>query len=141
MTLGAGVVIIVGLVIGWAIQMALAYRQAAVYQSHVGTLRRLGPSATGRSGSRVKGIAYCTLARDHAGRVAGAETLRGLTVFARPRPRPDLVGRPLEELVCTDSASSVECAISDAATALLAHQEQQKQHESADASGGDPWTH
>jgi glucitol operon activator protein len=141
MTLGAGVVIIVGLVIGWAIQMALAYRQAAVYENHVRSLRRLGPSATGRSGSRIKGVAYCTLAADHAGRVAGAETLRGLTVFARPRPRPDLVGRPLEELVSTGSASPVECAISDAATTLLEHREQAKKHESADATGGDPWTH
>lgn len=141
MTLGAGVVVIVGLVIGWTIQMALAYRQATVYQSQVRRLRRLGPSATGRSGSRIKGIVYCTLAADHAGQVAGAEILRGLTVFARPRPRPELVGRPLEELVCTGSASAIECAVSDAATALIAHREQEGQHESVNASGGDPWTH
>ncbi len=141
MTVGAGVVVIVGLVIGWAIQMALAYRQAAVYQRHVRRLRRLGPSATGRSGSRVKGIAYCTLAADHAGQVVGAEILRGLTVFARPRPRPELVGRPLEELVSTGPASTVERAVSDAASTLIAHRAQEGQHESVNASGGDPWTH
>jgi len=141
MTPGAGVVVIVGLVIGWAIQMALAYRQAAVYQSHVRRLRRLGPSATGRSGSRVRGIAYCTLVANQAGQVAGAEILRGLTVFARPRPRPGLVGRPLEELVCTGPASTVERAVSDAAKTLLAHREQEGQRESVNSSRGDPWTH
>ena len=141
MTAGAGVLIIVGLVIGWAIQMALAYRQAAVYQNQVRTLRRLGPSATGRSGSRIKGVAYCTLAADRDGRVAGAEVLRGFTVFARPTSRPELIGRPLEELVCTGPVPAVERAISDAATTLLGHLEQARKHESADANGGDPWTH
>ncbi len=132
---------IAGLVVGWAIQMALAYRQAAVYQSHVSRLRRLGPSATGRSGSRIKGIAYCTLVADGGGQVAGAEILRGLTVFARPRPRPELVGRPLQELVCTGPASTVERAVSDAAATLIAHREQQGQHETVNSPGGDPWTH
>ncbi|MBA2272524.1 MAG: hypothetical protein H0W21_01280 [Actinobacteria bacterium] len=141
MILGAGVVIIVGLVIGWAIQMALAFRQASVYQSHVRGLRRLGTSATGRSGSRIKGIAYCTLAADQAGQVAGAEILRGLTVFARPRPQPELVGRPLEELVRTGPASTVERAVSDAATTLIAQREQEGHRKSVNASGGDPWTH
>ncbi|MDQ3766225.1 MAG: transcriptional regulator GutM [Actinomycetota bacterium] len=141
MTLGAGVVIIIGLVIGWAIQMALAFRQATIYQNRVRRLRRLGPSATGRSGSRIKGIAYCSIAADYAGRVAGAEVLRGLTVFARPRPLPELVGRPLEELVCTGPASTIERAVSDAATTLMTHRAQEGQHESVNSSGGDPWTH
>ncbi|MBA3349681.1 MAG: hypothetical protein H0T12_03900 [Actinobacteria bacterium] len=140
MTPGAGVIVIVGLVFGWAIQMALAYRQATIYQRHARALKRLGPSATGRSGSRIKGIAYCTLAADDAGRVAGAEILRGLTVFASPRPLPEVVGRPLEELVRTGPASTVERAISDAAETLITHQEQERQHESVNASGGDSWT-
>lgn len=141
MTPGAGVVVVIGLVFCWAIQMALAYRQANVYQSQVRKLRRLGPSATGRSGTRLRGVAYCTLAVDDSGRVAGAEILRGLTVFARPRPRPDLVGRSLEELVCSDTATTVERAISDAATTLIVHLQEGKKHEAVTTSGGDPWTH
>lgn len=141
MTPGAGVVVIIGLVIGWAIQMALAYRQATVYQSHVRKLRRLGPSATGRSGTRLRGVAYCTLAVDDSGRVAGAEILRGLTVFARPHPRPELVGRPLEELVRSDTATTVERAASDAATTLIAHLQEGKKNGAVTTPGGDPWTH
>lgn len=141
MTPGAGVVVIVGLVFGWAIQMALAHRQATVYQDHVRKLRRFGLSATGRSGSRLKGVAYCTLAADDAGRVAGAEVLRGLTVFARPRSHPELIGRALEDLVCPGKATTVERAVSEAASTLVAHLEERRQQEPITTSGGDPWTH
>ena len=141
MTPGAGVVVIVALVFGWAVQMALAYRQATIYRTRIRKLSRLGISATGRSGSRLKGVVYCTLAADHHGHVAGAEVLRGLTVFARPRPHPELVGRPLQELVCDGPASTVDRAVSEAATTLIAHREREQGSESIDLSGGDPWTH
>ncbi len=120
MNFGTAVMVIVALAVGWVIQMSLAYRQANVFQRQVRSLRARGPTATGRSGSRLRGIVYCTIAVDDDGRVAGAELLRGYTVFARPRTFPELVGCPLGDLVARDS-SITDRATADAARTLLAH--------------------
>ncbi|MGH2750789.1 MAG: transcriptional regulator GutM [Actinomycetota bacterium] len=112
-------VIIGALAAGWCVQIYLAMKQAKAFQASVRTLRTVGRTAVGRGGSRYRGVAFCALAEDRGGRVARASVLRGVTVFSRPRPAPELVGRSLAELTEKDSNSSLDLAIADAARHLL----------------------
>jgi glucitol operon activator protein len=130
MSPAAAVLVVVALAVGWVAQMALAYRQAIVFQRQVKSLKRLGPTATGRSGSRLKGIAYCALAVDARGRVAGALLLRGYTVFARPKPLPDLLGVPVQELTSRGS-SLADRALQDAAGMLIAYNRREEEEKTS----------
>ncbi len=55
-------------------------------------LCRLGAVGVGRSGGRFRPRVVLALAFDADRRVCGSLLLRGLTVFARPRPLPRLHG-------------------------------------------------
>jgi glucitol operon activator protein len=82
----------------WLLQMGLAWWQAQAFMKHVKVLRREGKVSIGSSGGRMRGRAYVAMAVDPADRVTAAESLRGTTVFARPKPIPSLVGRVVAEI-------------------------------------------
>jgi glucitol operon activator protein len=121
----AVVFIIIALGVGWALQLALAYRQATTFNRRVRALTELGPTAVGRAGTRTRGVVFAAIAADGAGTVRGAEILKGLTVFAKPRPFPQLVGRDVHSLARTESKKTTDLAIADAASHLLAAQDQE----------------
>jgi glucitol operon activator protein len=113
------VVVIIGLAVAWAIQIYFTARQAKSFQSRVNALRKSGRTAVGRGGSRYRGTVYCALASGDRSTVSAAAVLRGMTVFARPRDVPELVGRPLTELADTKPTSSKDEAVAHAARILL----------------------
>jgi glucitol operon activator protein len=116
----AVVLIIIALGVGWAVQLALAYRQAKRFNRRVRALTKLGPTAVGRAGSRSRGVVFAAIAADPAGTVRGAEMLKGITVFAKPRPLPQLIGSDVHSLAQTGSRKTTDLAIADAASHLLA---------------------
>ena len=89
--------------LAWLLQLALAYRQARLFYKHVNALRKLGRCATSVSGGRYRGRTYVILvAHPQTQIIIKAEQLRGLTVFARLKPVPQLEGRSLDELLAPD---------------------------------------
>jgi len=61
-------------------------------------LRRLGRVSIGASRRQFRGRAYVVVAVGPDDRVTAAEALRGVTVFANPKPVPALMGLPAAEL-------------------------------------------
>jgi glucitol operon activator protein len=114
------IVLITGLGAGWALQLYLTHLQARRFSETVRAMRRQGRAAVGRGGSRYRGMAYCALAADDTDTIVAACVLRGATVFARPKPAPDLIGRPLRELIQDPDSSAIEQAAAEAAGALVA---------------------
>jgi DNA-binding transcriptional regulator of glucitol operon len=95
--MGVGVIfILVGLL--WLLQLVLAYQQAQRFMQRARVLRRQGRVSIGASRRQLRGRAYVALAVGPDDRVAAAEALRGITVFANARPVPALLGLPAAEL-------------------------------------------
>jgi glucitol operon activator protein len=82
----------------WALQLALAYRQAQRFMKRSRALRRQGRVSIGASRRQMRGRAYVVVAVGPDDRVVAAEALRGVTVFANAKPVPALVGLPVAEL-------------------------------------------
>ncbi len=82
----------------WLLQLILAYQQAQRFMQRARMLRRQGRVSIGASRRQIRGRAYVVVAVGPDGRVAAAEALRGVTVFANPRPVPALLGMPAAEL-------------------------------------------
>jgi glucitol operon activator protein len=116
----AVVFIIIALAIGWVLQLLLAYRQARSFNRRVRALRSVGETAVGRAGSRSRGVVFAAIAADPAGVVRAAEVLKGVTVFARPRPLPQIVGKEVRALAETGSKKTTDRALARAAMHLLA---------------------
>lgn len=116
----AVVFIIIALAIGWVLQLLLAYRQATSFNRRVRALRSVGTTAVGRAGSRTRGFVFAAIAADARGTVRGAEILKGITVFAMPRPMPQLIGSDVRVLAETESKKTTDRALADAASHLLA---------------------
>jgi glucitol operon activator protein len=106
----------------WLLQLVLAYQQAQRFMARTRALRRQGKVAIGASRRQLRGRAYVVVAVGPDGRLTAAEALRGLTVFANPRPVPALVGLPAAELAAgaqvRDLPSRVLAAAHSAAAAL-----------------------
>jgi glucitol operon activator protein len=106
----------------WLLQLVLAYQQAQRFMARARALRRRGRVAIGASRRQLRGRAYVVVAVGPDDRLTAAEALRGLTVFANPRPVPALVGLPAVELASgahvPDLAPRVLAAAHSAAAAL-----------------------
>jgi DNA-binding transcriptional regulator of glucitol operon len=95
--MGVGAIfILLGLL--WVLQLVLAYQQAQQFMARARALRRQGRVSIGASRRQLRGRAYVVVAVDSDDRVAAAEALRGVTVFANAKPVPALVGLPAAEL-------------------------------------------
>jgi DNA-binding transcriptional regulator of glucitol operon len=82
----------------WVLQLGLAYQQARRFMTRTRALRRQGRVSIGASRRQLRGRAYVVVAVGPDDRVAAAEALRGITVFANARPVPALIGLPAAEL-------------------------------------------
>jgi DNA-binding transcriptional regulator of glucitol operon len=81
----------------WICQMVLNWRQVKRFMADVATLRASGDVVIGR-GKRRGMRSYVALAvRD--GRVAGSRILTGVSVFARSKPNPALLGASMKDLI------------------------------------------
>ena len=95
--MGVGAIfVLLGLL--WALQLFLAYQQAQRFMRRARVLRRLGRVSIGASRRQFRGRAYVVVAVGPDDRVTAAEALRGVTVFANPKPVPALMGLPAAEL-------------------------------------------
>jgi glucitol operon activator protein len=95
--MGVGAIfVLLGLL--WALQLFLAYQQAQRFMRRARVLRRLGRVSIGASRRQFRGRAYVVVAVGPDDRVTAAEALRGVTVFAHPKPVPALMGLPAAEL-------------------------------------------
>jgi glucitol operon activator protein len=95
--MGVGAIfVLLGLL--WALQLFLAYQQAQRFMRRARVLRRLGRVSIGASRRQFRGRAYVVVAVGPDDRVTAAEALRGVTVFANPKPVPALIGLPAAEL-------------------------------------------
>jgi glucitol operon activator protein len=95
--MGVGAIfVLLGLL--WALQLVLAYQQAQRFMRRARVLRRLGRVSIGASRRQFRGRAYVVVAVGPDDRVTAAEALRGVTVFANPKPVPALMGLPAAEL-------------------------------------------
>jgi glucitol operon activator protein len=95
--MGVGAIfVLLGLL--WALQLFLAYQQAQRFMRQARVLRRQGRVSIGASRRQFRGRAYVVVAVGPDDRVTAAEALRGVTVFANPKPVPALIGLPAAEL-------------------------------------------
>jgi glucitol operon activator protein len=92
----AAIFVLLGLL--WALQLFLAYQQAQRFMRRARVLRRQGRVSIGASRRQFRGRAYVVVAVGPDDRVTAAEALRGVTVFANPKPVPALMGLPAAEL-------------------------------------------
>lgn len=93
------VFVLAAVVLGWALQMLLTYRQTTAFRRQTTELRRLGTITVGVGGRRYRGgRAYVALAVDETERVKGALVLRGWTTFSRGRALPGAVGHRARKL-------------------------------------------
>jgi len=109
----------------WVLQLVLAYQQAQQFMARARALRRQGRVSIGASRRQLRGRAYVVVAVDSDDRVAAAEALRGVTVFANAKPVPALLGLPAAELAAGAAVPGlpprVLAAAHSAATAIHPH--------------------
>lgn len=104
----------------WGLQLYGTAKQGQQFMREVSRLRQQGETAIGASSmSRVKRRGYVALASDETDLVTGAIELSGVTVFARAKPVPELVGAPLTDLATTEDEDRRSRACRMAARALL----------------------
>ena len=107
----------------WVAQIYLAFKQAKEFMARVRAVRAHGKAAVGSAGNRYKGRAYVVMAIDEGDTVTAAESLRGATVFARSKPRPELVGRKAADLAAGRDLPELPARVRQAvvATAAMFH--------------------
>jgi DNA-binding transcriptional regulator of glucitol operon len=91
--------IILVLAAGWFLQVWLVGQQTRNIYNRMKVLRKDGRTSIGLAGNIYKGRVYTVLVVDEEDRILHAERLAGVTVFAKLKPVPELVGVPLEELM------------------------------------------
>ncbi len=85
--------------LAWLGQIVLGGWQIHRFNRAYDVLCRQGAVGVGRSAGRFKARVVLALAFDRQERVCDAFVLRGLTVFARPRPLPVLIGLHKSQLI------------------------------------------
>ena len=104
----------------WFLQLYGTAKQGQHFMRQVSRLRALGETAIGASSmDRLKRRTYVCLASDETDRVTGAITLDGVTVFARARDVPELVGLELETLARSEAEDRLTRGAAMAAQILL----------------------
>lgn len=104
----------------WFFQLYGTAKQGQHFMRQVSRLRALGETAIGASSmDRLKRRTYVCLASDETDRVTGAITLDGVTVFARARDVPELVGLELETLARSTDEDRLRRGAAMAAQILL----------------------
>ncbi|MFI8416575.1 transcriptional regulator GutM [Serratia sp. NPDC078593] len=107
-------------VLAWLGQIACGWWQIQRFNRAFDQLCQLGPVGIGRSGGRFKPRVVLALAFDAQQRVCGSMMMRGLTVFAQPKPLKHLHGLHRRDLLPDvifpeDRASQVALSLAIAA--------------------------
>jgi DNA-binding transcriptional regulator of glucitol operon len=76
----------------WLTQRLLTIRQSLIFRKQLLALKSEGRVSVGMA-KKIGRRVYVGLAFDPRGVVNGVLVLRGVTVFAKGKPRPDLLGR------------------------------------------------
>jgi len=118
------VMYIIGLIaVMWVFQLFLTYKQAMRFNDILKPLRQQGRTAVGLGGRRYRGgKAFVALAA-REDTVLDARVMTGFTVFAAPKPCPELIGLSLNLLASDEKIADlkvkVRIAARMAATTLL----------------------
>jgi glucitol operon activator protein len=80
----------------WAGQTYLSWRQARAFLAGVATLRADGDVVTGRYKRRLRRTYAAIAVKD--GTVTGSQVLDGISLFARPKREPRIIGLAVEDL-------------------------------------------
>lgn len=122
MTTATWTFLVILLVVLWIAQFGMAWMQMKNFYARLRVLRREGLTAVGKSGSQYKGRAYGVLVVDENQVVKRAEKLSGMTVFAKLKPVPQLVGTTLDQILDEpnrfDLSKKLDDAFKHAATEL-----------------------
>ena len=102
------------IVLAWAAQIILGYRQAIAFSHRIADLRRHGTVAVGLGRGRLRSRVFAIISVGGDDRVAGAEVLRGLTTLSTSKPLPGLVGLPFERLCDTPAVADFDKPLRDA---------------------------
>jgi len=92
-------IIVLGLAVGWFVQVLLTGRQTQRFYNRMKVLRKDGTASIGTTGGIYKGRVYVVLVIDGDDRIVHAEQLSGWTTFSDLRPVPELQGKNLSELM------------------------------------------
>ncbi|CAI1644074.1 DNA-binding transcriptional activator GutM [Serratia quinivorans] len=84
--------LIIFAVLAWLLQIALGWWQLQRFNRAFDRLCQLGRVGVGRSSGRFRPRVVLALAFDAERRVCGSMLMRGLTIFAQPRPIDRLHG-------------------------------------------------
>lgn len=82
----------------WVVQLFLTYRQAMRFNDTLKPLRQQGRTAIGMGGKRYRGGRAFVAIAEKEGIVVDARMMTGFTVFAAPKPCPELIGLSLTRL-------------------------------------------
>ena len=113
----------IAIAIAWVLQLYFSYQQAMRFNDTLKPLRQKGRTAVGLGGKKFyRGKAFVAIA--HQGdEVVDARMMKGFTIFARPRPFPELIGLSLTRLASDEKlpgmSDKVRSAAQMAASTLL----------------------
>ncbi|EKO3605556.1 transcriptional regulator GutM [Vibrio metschnikovii] len=76
----------------WSGQIALGFLQIRAFNRMLQSLAKQGQVKIGKTRSRWKPRTIVVLVEDEYKRIIDAKVMRGVTIFARPKSLPDLIG-------------------------------------------------
>lgn len=82
----------------WVFQLVLTYKQAMRFNDTLKPLRAQGRTVVGMGGKRYRGGRAFVAIAEKEGIVVDARVMTGFTVFAAPKPCPELIGLSLTRL-------------------------------------------
>lgn len=91
-------VLILCAMLAWLGQIGLGWLQIRRFNRALSTLAAQGRVGIGRAGGRFAPRVVVAVSLDEDDRVNGSFMLRGLTVFAQPRPLTEVMGLPLAQI-------------------------------------------
>lgn len=116
--------VFLGIAGAWVFQLYLTYQQSMRFNDTLMPLRRQGRTAIGLGGKKFFGGRALVAIAHQGDTVVDARVMKGYTVFARPKPFPEIVGLSLTRLAGDDPVpglpAKVRGAAQMAATTLLA---------------------
>ena len=90
----------------WSLQFFLSYRQLQRFQRELAARRKLGRTAVGMDGNRVRGRTYGVLVLDTQDRVRYAGIFAGMTIFSSLKEGPELTGMQLDSILTAETPSA-----------------------------------
>lgn len=99
-------------IVAWAGQIGLTFFQIRAFNRMLQELAKKGEVKIGRTSSRWKARTIVVLVEDNEKNIVDAKVFKGMTVFARPKPLPCLIGE--KHPFKTDTIQSLDKGIQEA---------------------------